>query len=113
MAKNGEYDDDVRDPSLTKAASEHENAIMESDQMSAWQCMAKNPKILLWTVFANSKSYVWRHHDQRLRAWLTWSPSRHGARGLREPRLVCLSRDACVPVSEPHWTKGIPEPLSP
>ncbi len=67
MAKNGEYDDDVKDPSLTKAASEHENAAMDSDQISAWQCMAQNPKIVLWTVFANSKSCVRCHHGQRCR----------------------------------------------
>ena len=113
MAKNGEYDDDIKDPSLAQAASDHENAVMDSDQISAWQCMAQNPKIVLWTVFANSKSCVRCHHGQRIRARLTWNTSRHGACGLREPRFVCLSRDARVPVSEPLWMEGILGPQAP
>jgi hypothetical protein len=46
---NEEYSDDM------KAAAKHdETAAVETDQISPWQSMAQNPKVILWTLYANS-----------------------------------------------------------
>lgn len=34
-----------------------ENVVVQQDlDMSAWECMKANPKIIFWTLYANSKS---------------------------------------------------------
>ncbi|KAK3899137.1 alpha-glucosides permease MPH2 [Staphylotrichum tortipilum] len=45
---NEEYSDDV------KATAKHDKtAAVGADQISPWQCMTRNPKIVLWTLYAN------------------------------------------------------------
>jgi hypothetical protein len=58
MASEDEYDDDVKKSSVVEAGAEHdEGATLDADQMTAWQCMLQNPKIVLWTLYANSTSF--------------------------------------------------------
>ncbi|GKT46126.1 uncharacterized protein ColSpa_06307 [Colletotrichum spaethianum] len=51
--------DDTRkdDGVVDKIYVQHnEEASREADrQMSPWQCLRQNPKIVLWTLYANSK----------------------------------------------------------
>jgi hypothetical protein len=57
MAKEVDHDDDLKDSSLVESGVEHaENVALDADQMTAWQCIINNPKIVLWTFYANRKS---------------------------------------------------------
>ncbi len=88
---NEEYSDDM------KATAKHDETVaVEADQISPWQCMAQNPKIILWTLYANS---TWTSGETWvMRESLTMN-SRHGACGIRESRPFGVSGDASVPVS--------------
>jgi hypothetical protein len=44
--------------SADKANVDHQEiiAVAADEEMTAWQCMVANPKIVLWTLYANSKT---------------------------------------------------------
>jgi hypothetical protein len=55
-----DIDQDFKDSDHDKVHithSERPNLEMDS-QMSAWECILYNPKIVLWTVYANGMSLV-------------------------------------------------------
>lgn len=44
--------------SADKAAVDHQEimAVPTDEQMTPWQCMVANPKMIMWTLYANSTS---------------------------------------------------------
>jgi hypothetical protein len=42
--------------SMTKSSSKHDEDASPVDNITPWQCIVRNPKILLWTLYANSES---------------------------------------------------------
>lgn len=51
-------ENDHKDGVIDKVDISHdEDAFVQADrEMTAWQCICANPKVALWTLYANSKS---------------------------------------------------------
>lgn len=86
--------DDIPD----KPAADHdENAIVQEDEdMTPWQCVVANPKVVLWTLFANGQLAAPAPAPAKYSSSASWIS--HG--GIREPQPVHLPRNAGVPVSD-------------
>jgi hypothetical protein len=44
-ANEEEYDDVAKEYSFVPGVQPHENAALDADHMSAWQCMRQNPMV--------------------------------------------------------------------
>src|SRR4051812_30007213 len=53
MAYNADEKGDAKDHALAEA--DLGRTATWADEVSAWQCIVNNPKIVLWTLYANSK----------------------------------------------------------
>ena len=47
---------------VATAEGKGEVAIAEVDSISPWQCILQNPKIVFWTLYANSKDCLDPRH---------------------------------------------------
>lgn len=81
-----------------KAVDHDEDVVVQQDlDMTAWQCLKANPKIVLWTLYANSRSSPPNETSSTFTCLFHSSRLNHG--GVREPRIVRVPRDARFPVS--------------